>query len=199
MMSFGSIRVRVCVSVIACAVLTVGGCKPSTSQESLSTPSPSPSPDDPAATLVEFAPGFECDEPAVPELLTKAVRACIDQDYEAFRLLWSAREDPISEKEFIRAWRASPKFTLKEMHKMKTPEGEVFYAVRAFVSLDPNEVPEPERDIVLCVVNESGQWRLKKAPRKLNKLLKKIDEAEGENTNHDSTTPPPVEASTNGG
>lgn len=156
------------------------GCKRGDSEETSTTILPDPSAEQTPKEVIVFPPDFQCDEPGVPELLKQAVQACTDQDYERFRSFWSAREDPITEKEFIRAWRASPKFDLKELRQMKTPEGEIVYAVRALVSLDPNEVPEPERDVVMLIVKEGDAWRLKRAPRKLIKLLKKEHEAKAD-------------------
>ncbi len=141
---------------------------------------PTPPPDAPERELVSFPDDFTCDDPAVPEFLKSAVKACVDQDYELFRSMWSVKEEPISEKEFIRAWQANPRFQLTDMQQMKTPEGEIVYAVRAHVSLDPNEVPEPERDVVLLIVNESDKWRLRKAPRKLAKMMKGESEKSNE-------------------
>lgn len=151
------------------AMLAVGCKKGDSEGDTSQLPQP---PESPKEELVSFPPDFTCDDPEVPEFLRSAVKACVDQDYERFRMMWSAKEDPISEKEFIRAWRANPRFAVTEMRQMKTPEGEIVYAIRAHVSLDPNEVPEPERDVVLLIVHESDQWRLRKAPRKLAKMMK---------------------------
>ncbi|GJM25466.1 MAG: hypothetical protein DHS20C16_18810 [Phycisphaerae bacterium] len=159
--------------IVICLIATVTvGCKKGESGGSDADPSNTPQAEQPPKELVSFPPDFTCDDPDVPEFLKSAVKACVDQDYQLFRSMWSAKEEPISEKEFIRAWRANPRFALNEMRRMKTPEGEIVYAVRAHVSLDPNEVPEPERDVVLLIVNESDQWRLRKAPKKLAKLMK---------------------------
>lgn len=165
------------IAVLFAITFTPAGCKRGDSDGNSTTILPDSGATQEAKSGIVFPPDFECDEPGVPEMLTQAVQACTDQDYEAFRSFWSAREDPITEKEFIRAWRASPEFVLKELRQMKTPDGEIVYAVRALVSLDPNDVPEPERDVVMLIVKESDAWRLKRAPRKLIKMLKKEDEA----------------------
>ncbi len=163
--------------------LTLTGCKKGES-ETDSDLKPTPPPDVVQEELVKFPPNFTCDDPEVPEFLKSAVSACVNQDYDAFRSMWSAREDPISEKEFIRAWQANPRFELTDMQRMKTPDGEIVYAVRAHVSLDPNEVPEPERDVVLLIVNESDNWRLRKAPRKFAKMMKgEFEKANQSNAN----------------
>ncbi|HNO76881.1 MAG TPA: hypothetical protein PKN33_02385 [Phycisphaerae bacterium] len=164
-------------------MITTTGCKKGDADDETSQ-LPTPPPKAAERELVSFPPDFKCDDPAVPEFLKSAVKACVDQDYELFRSMWSAREEPISEKEFIRAWQANPRFKLTEMQQMKTPEGEIVYAIRAHVSLDPNEVPEPERDVVLLIVNEQDKWRLCKAPRKLAKMMKgEQDKAENPDTN----------------
>lgn len=166
-------------AMVGLMTLAIGGCKKGEADGDTSSQLTTPADDTPQKELVSFPPDFTCDDPEVPEFLKSAVKACVDQDYDKFRSMWSARDEPISEKEFIRAWQANPRFALTEMRRMQTPEGEIVYAVRAHVSLDPNEVPEPDRDVVLLIVNENDNWRLRRAPKKLIKMMK----GESDNSN----------------
>jgi hypothetical protein len=153
-------------AVVLLAAALIPGC----AEKEKKSPTPSPTPE--AVGLLDFPTELRADDPTVNEFLIQAIQTCVDQDYDAFRLLWSAREEPISEQEFKRGWQANPKVYIKDLRKGPTEEGEEFYAVRALVRLDPDMVPEPERDIVMLLVKEGGKWRLAAAPRNVVKFMK---------------------------
>ncbi len=131
-------------------------------------PSPTPS----IENVVNFPPEVRAEDESVNEFLLETITTCLEKDYEAFRLLWSARDEPMTEEEFKRGWQANPKVTVKAIQKMRSSEGEIVYGIRALVELDPNKVPEPQRDVVLLFVKEQGKWRLARPPRSLAKVMK---------------------------
>ena len=148
------------------AVLVAPGCGKEEPEGPKLTPTPSP------VGLVDFPAELRAADPSVNDFLCEAFQTCASRDYEAFRLLWSVREDPISEQEFIRGWQTDPRVSIKDLKKMRTPEGATVYAVRALVEFDPGTVLEPNRDIVLLLVKENGKWRVAGAPRSLTKAMK---------------------------
>ena len=165
--------------LVAAALANLAGCS-----KNDGTQTATPSPAGPKlADLVDFPVGIRSDDPSVNDFLMEAIRTCVAEDYEAFRLLWSAREEPIAEPRFRRAWRACRKVSVQELKKIKlvrTGDGtkdaqgkmeEIVYVVRGHVRLDPNEVPEPERDIILLLVRENEKWRLATVPRKVKESL----------------------------
>lgn len=127
---------------------------------------------------IEFPDRIRVDDPTVNEFILKAIKTCVSGDYEAFRLLWTARQDPLSEQEFKRGWAAVEKVRIDSIRPFRTPEGDIVYAARAHVELDPAEVPEPVRDLVLLLVKESDQWRLAPAPASVREELKKFTASE---------------------
>jgi hypothetical protein len=148
------------------AAAAAAGCAKKESTKATPTPSPEP------IGLLDFPAELRAEDPTVNEFLIQAIQTCVDEDYDAFRLLWSAREEPISEQEFKRGWQANPKVYIKDLRKGPTEDGEAFYAVRALVKLDPAMVPEPERDIVMLLVMEDGKWRLATPPRDVVRFMK---------------------------
>jgi hypothetical protein len=120
---------------------------------------------------VVFASDAYSKDPTVNAFVREAIEICIRGDYEAFRLLWSAREEPLTEQEFLRGWRAVQRVTIQQITEMQTPAGEIVYGVRGQVELDPDEVPEPVRDIVLVLVGENDQWRIRRAPGGVRKVM----------------------------
>ena len=148
------------------AVLVAPGCGKEEPEGPKLTPTPRP------VGLVDFPAELRAADPSVNDFLYEAFQTCASGDYEAFRLLWSVREDPISEQEFIRGWQTDPRVSIKDLKKMRTPEGATVYAVRALVEFDPGAVLEPDRDIVLLLVKENEKWRVAGAPRSLTKAMK---------------------------
>ncbi len=171
--------------VAAAAVLATVACR--RDDTAGATPSPSPRPEP-----IVFRQEARAEDPAVNDFVIHAIRTCIAGDYPAFRLLWSARQEPLSEAEFRRGWRAVEKVTIHEIRKMKTPEGEVFYAVRGEVDLNPSEVPHPNRNVVLVLVEENGRWRLATAPRQVRAAMLPKEAGTGDADSTGITTSAPA-------
>ncbi len=140
-----------------------------------------------AESLIDFPAELRAEDPSVNEFILNAIQTCMAEDYEAFRLLWSGLEEPISEQEFRRGFRATRKVTILHLLQRRTREGDIVYIVHSLVELDPNEVPEPERDIVLLLRKESGKWRVARAPREEAKALKALLSRDA-STNGEATT-----------
>lgn len=145
------------------------------------TPSPSAKPAS-LATVV-FPEELQAEDETVNAFVRQMIETCAAEDYDAFRLLWSARDKPLSEAEFIRGWRATRQVSILALQQRRDPrDGEIVYVVHGRVELDPDKVPQPEREIVLLLVKENGQWRIARAPSKVAKALKG-ELSEDENTN----------------
>ncbi len=112
--------------------------------------------------------------PAVPYVaafVRQVVDTCVSGEYDAFRLLWSAREDPYPRDAFERGWRAVQRVTFVNVEKFRRrAEGDIAYGVRARVELD-DSVSEPRRDVVFLIIREAGQWRLARPPAGLSEQL----------------------------
>ena len=55
---------------------------------------------------LRFPPELYSKDSGVNEVLREAMAACAAKDYERFRLLWSAQENPIPREAFEESWRA---------------------------------------------------------------------------------------------
>lgn len=136
----------------------------------------------PAEVLV-FPDTLRVADAGVNDFVTTAMSACAKGDYEAFRLLWSARETPLPRDEFEQGWNAALKIEVRALQKgILEPDpasgretAETVYALLAEVSLDPTlkaGKKEPKREAVLMLSREHDQWRIAKAPKPMRDWIK---------------------------
>lgn len=155
----------------------VFGCRPATDSTS-----PADGADDVQAeesrAVLTFPPELKVADATVNEFVTEAMHTCANGDYDSFRLLWSAREELITKREYERGWKAVLSMDIRALEEVKLAaepargetEPRTVYAVFANVAFDPAQTVDQqdvERHVVLIVQREHGAWRLGKAPRGL--------------------------------
>jgi len=117
--------------------------------------------------VLDFPPELRVDDDSVNRFITRAMKTCVSGDYAAFRLLWSAKEDPISSDQFERGWQAVEEIRIRFLEKItNTRDGTVVYAVYADLRLDPARLAstqETERGVALICAREHDQWCLSRA------------------------------------
>lgn len=154
-------------------------------------------PDDPAAEsvakpaeevqtehLLVFPPSLYVEDASVNEFLRRAMHVCVRGEYDAFRLLWSAREDPLERAEFETGWQAVQQIRIRALQRVRLAADEAakgaastreVYAVLADVQLDPS-LPagrqESRRDVVLMILREHDEWRLGNAPKAMRTWIR---------------------------
>ena len=134
--------------------------------------------DGPSATMLVFPENLRVDDASVNTFVNQAMTVCSSRDYDAFRLLWSARADPLSRDEFEAGWQAVKEIQIRALDRVKldlspderdTPPQTV-YALFAEVALHPTHQAarkKPRREVVLMSVQEHEEWRLAKAPKRM--------------------------------
>jgi len=157
------------------------------------------------AKLVEslvFPDEMRVSDASINEFVTKAMTVCATGDYEAFRLLWSAREDPLPRSDFEQGWhavrgievRALQKAMLEADPSVGRENKERVYVLLVDVTFDPAQKPgqnEPLRHVVLMVVSENDDWRLAKAPKAMREWVKnKVTTADPRG---DNNVAPPID------
>jgi len=121
---------------------------------------------------------------SVNDFVARAMETCAAGDYEAFRLLWTARDDPLPRDEFEQGWKAVQKIRLRALEKVRLApdpdagriEAQEVYAAYAQVELDPSlqpNRPEPHREVILMMVREQDGWRLASAPKAMREWIRK--------------------------
>lgn len=136
----------------------------------------------PAEVLV-FPESVRTADASVNEFVTRAMSACAKGNYEAFRVLWSARETPLPRDEFEQGWNAARRIEVRALQKgllEPDPEAgretaETVYALLAEVALDPTlraGKKEPLREVVLMLTREHDEWRIAKAPKPMREWVK---------------------------
>lgn len=136
----------------------------------------------PAEVLI-FPEALRTADPAVNDFVTAAMTTCAKGDYEAFRLLWSARETPLPREEFDQGWNAARRIEVRGLRKGILPadreagreNDEAVYALFAEVEFDPTlrvGQKQPVREVVLMLTLEQERWRIAKAPRAMREWIK---------------------------
>jgi len=134
--------------------------------------------------LLIFPEELRVADSTVNEYVAKAMTTCAAGDYEAFRLLWSARETPLPREEFEQGWQAVQNIQVRALEKVMLDadpsagrtEPELVYALFIEVALDPAQKAgqkESRRLVVLMLTREHEQWRLATAPKPMREWIKK--------------------------
>ncbi len=154
----------------------------------------------PVAQLV-FPNTLEAEDASVNAFVRQAMNTCASRDYDAFRLLWSAREDPMSREEFEESWNAVRDIRVRALERARVAAGDsaasgresanpnraasepqLVYVIHAEVALDPAHPAaqrSPEREVVLMLVREHDRWRLARAPKPMRAWIRKKAEESG--------------------
>jgi hypothetical protein len=150
---------RWCVVTGAITLAAGTGCK--RSEESAPEPAlPAPEP----SVIVDFPEELQAKDRTVSAFIREVIDTCVAGDYERFRLLWSAREDPFPRDAFERGWQAVRRVRVLDVQPFRRrAEDDLVFGVHAYVELDES-VPERSPDVVLLIVKEAERWRLAEAP-----------------------------------
>lgn len=137
------------------------------------------------ADIVVFPDELRVSDDSVNAFVEKAMTLCAAGDYEAFRLLWSDRSDPLPRDEFEQGWQAVEAIRVRALNQviLQSDNGalrdgdsnERAFIVLAEVALDPNQPAgrrEPQREIVLILSREHDEWRFSRAPKEVRKWIK---------------------------
>ncbi|MGB2988010.1 MAG: hypothetical protein WBE26_19245 [Phycisphaerae bacterium] len=142
------------------------------------------------ADLLVFPDELRVGDSSVNEFVERMMADCASGDYDKFRLLWSARQDPLPRDEYEQGWQAVLKIRIRALEKVMIAPGTVgeltkdstAYAILADVSLDPTHRAgkrEPHREVVLMVIREHDEWRLAHAPKALRTWIKEQVQLKG--------------------
>jgi len=130
-----------------------------------------------------FPEKVQVEDASVNRFVADVMSLCAQGDYDAFRLRWSAREEPPPRHEFTRGWDALEEIEVLALQKAaferdkkaSSNEPETIYVLLAEVRLDPQQPAAREnsrRSIVLMMVREFEEWRLAKAPGPMRDWIK---------------------------
>ncbi len=184
-------------AVLCCvAVVSWSACRRDESDdpgaESVARPAEEAQPEN----LLVFPPSLYVEDASVNDFLRRAMHVCVRGEYDAFRLLWSAREDPLARAEFDTGWQAVQQIRIRALQRVRLATDDAakgaastreVYAVLADVQLDPS-LPagqqEPRRDVVLMILREHDEWRLGNAPKSMRTWIKKSIEESSPSSDH---------------
>jgi len=157
---------------------------------------------------VVFPDELRVDYGPANDFISEALSTCVHGDYEAFRLLWSAKQDPLRREEFEQGWQAVKTVRVRAVEKIVVPTDDknpvdphvvepdgiapdVSYVLLADAEFDTSHrvgKRRAKREFVLLVLREQGQWRLGRAPDAVRVWIKaRVDEG-----SDDLESPPAV-------
>lgn len=151
-------------------------------------------------TNLIFPDQLRVDDATVNTFVRSALTQCASSDYEAFRSLWTAKQEPISKAEFSEGWDAVRRIEVRALEKVLLAMGddgkttEPVYVLLAEVELDAAArvgKREPIREIVLMLVREHDQWRLAGAPKEMREWVKSKLAANPTDLANPTTNEPP--------
>ena len=159
---------------------------------------PAAEPDQPGveAELIAFPPELHAADEAVNDLVLRALHICLEGDYEAFHLLWTATEEPVARAQFDFGAYAVKQIRVLALERLRdqADDSEIYlFCVR--IEFDTERLPaevEPARTVVLLARWEADAWRLARAPKELRRWI--LTRAGGEEEETPEPTEPPAEA-----
>ena len=108
------------------------------------------------------------------QVVRQLIDACVQGDYDQFRLMWTISQDPYPRNAFEKGWKAVQEVQILNVVKRRRPAGdapyEIVFGIAAHVALDPS-IPEPERDIVLLLIPENNTWKIARPPGRFAREL----------------------------
>ena len=138
-----------------------------------------------AGDILIFPDELRVQDATVNDFVVRAMNTCGAGDYEPFRLLWSAREEPLPKDQFDEGWQAVQLIRIAGLRKAvvagaaeepgSSPAGEIVYIVLAEVQLDPEHPAgkrQPQREVVLMLVRENDKWRMAQAPKPMRDWIR---------------------------
>ena len=184
---------------IACLTLTLVTSTPGCREDS-STKSNGKAPLEQTHASLVFPDSLRVPDEDVNMFVRSALGLCAKGDYDSFRSLWSAKQEPLSRSEFEEGWEAIDRIEVRGLQRVllaaedggnaTTP----VYVLLVNVSLDPTHKAgkrEPLREIVLMLVHELGQWRIAAAPKPMRDWIKKQGDVPANNTKASPTPTTP--------
>ena len=135
------------------------------------------------AEVVVFPPELQVGDSAVNDFVHTALSRIAAGNYEAFRSLWTARQETLARDQFEEGWEAVQKIEVRALEKVKLAgneerengEPETVYILLVEVSLDPVRPAgqrDPLREIALMLSWERDDWRLARPPRAMREWIK---------------------------
>jgi hypothetical protein len=168
--------------ILMCAALVCLGsaCRPEQDDSSSDDPQ---STAQKAPELLVFPTELYVEDASVNAFVERAMADCASGDYETFRLLWSAREEPLPRDEYEQGWQVVQKIEIRALENVVLgvsqaqgrEEPENAYVVLADVALDPAHPAgerEPNREVAMMLVQEAGEWRLGRVPEVVRTWVK---------------------------
>lgn len=163
-------HVRQVISHLGCAAAMLlialsAGCNDDGADDNSLDPKPI-SVDNPEAEKprIHFPPECQQEDPSLNAEIEQVLKVCEQGDYDGFCKRFGIAEVPPSYDEFKRIWHGVREISIRSVHAGRPDPLE--YYVHAIVKLrEPDNQKRSERDIVVRVFKEMGEWRISGASK----------------------------------
>lgn len=134
--------------------------------------------------VLSFPTQFYQDDQTVNDFVRQAMTACANGKYDEFRVLWTARQEPLNRGEYDAGWQAVESIDVRALEPVKlavqTDSGEILerkYVLLADVRFDPEHPAgrkAPRREVVLLLTKDQERWRLARAPERIRTWVREL-------------------------
>ncbi len=116
---------------------------------------------------IDFPPSARADDDSVNSIVERALQACVRNQYEEFRSLWLATDEPVKKRHYEQKWQPVRHIVVRKVQPMRHAQDDsILYYVDVNLEFGRGS-RKGERDIVFLVVKNNETWRLSRAPKSL--------------------------------
>ncbi|MCG3129785.1 MAG: hypothetical protein FLDDKLPJ_00520 [Phycisphaerae bacterium] len=121
----------------------------------------------PSRAELVFPAELRVEDETVNAFLEQAMQVTTGGDYDVFRTLWVAVDEPFARDQFDRGWQSLVRLRVEVLQKIRDPVDQaIIYGLYAVAELDPEALPageEPQRRVVLELRREAEGWKFANA------------------------------------
>ena len=137
----------------------------------------------------QFSSDLRTDDVSLNKFVERALKICEEGDYDAFRQLFGTTYTPTEQKAFERVWHNVRDIRVGSLNFGKN-DSNVYY-LHAMVRLrKPDRKKRQERDIVVTIFKEAGDWHLGPAPKEVVEKVLEINQQTDSEQRPSAVNPP---------
>ncbi len=115
---------------------------------------------------IDFPARWHSEDTTLNAFIDHALKVCGEGDYDGFRQLFGTEYTPTGRSDFERAWHAFS--DIKVTRLFRGPQDPPAYYLHVVVRRrEPDRKGRRQRDAVVMVFREAGDWRLGPAPKEI--------------------------------
>ncbi len=171
-----------------CVAGILGGCKcgrdvaapdeVSIDQPALSDQNPNvPQPE------IHFPHELKTDDPTLNQFVLKILDICNKGDYDGYRQLFGTAYTPTPKTNFEHVWQQVRMIRVVRIEKHPRRDPPEYYLHARIILRQPDRQNRTERNVIIMMFKEDGEWRLGSAPKEVSRVIMAADSQPVDNDN----------------